>query len=87
MASRATEHDADDIVISALILLPAQIGDDEIPDLMIGTTHLSPTIPLAQAGLDKLEQDDEPEEEYVVQEVRRPQPHWSTAWGLDTRIP
>lgn len=65
--------------------MPSHPADDEIPDLMIGTTHLRPSIPLAEAGFNDLRCDDDDAVEYEIRQV--PRPHWSTAWGLDARIP
>jgi hypothetical protein len=57
---------------------------------MLGTTHLQPTIPLAEAGIkgDK-DEDDKPEFEYVINELdlrrarTRREMHWATVWGMD----
>lgn len=67
-----------------------------LPDIMLGTTHLRPTIPLAEAGIKGDESDkDDTELEYVypVQELAlmrtRSQAHWATVWEIDAhgRIP
>lgn len=71
--------------------------EPELPDIMLGTTHLQPTIPLADAGIkgDAESDNDDNELEYVypVHELMRmrtrQQAHWATVWGIDAggRIP
>lgn len=57
---------------------------------MLGTTHLQPTIPLADAGIKgDRESDENSEFEYVVNELdlirarTRRELHWATVWGMD----
>ncbi|CAK9786159.1 hypothetical protein CC85DRAFT_23665 [Cutaneotrichosporon oleaginosum] len=81
---------------SVLVVMPAPphpLESDEepsLPDLMLGTTHLQPTIPLAEAGLKSDDESDKRSEfEYVVNELdlmrarNRRELHWATVWGMD----
>lgn len=88
---------------SVLVVMPAppppphpphrdDSDDDEpiLPDIMLGTTHLQPTIPLAEAGIKGDDESDKQEFEYVVNELdlirarsRQREMHWATVWGLD----
>ncbi|BEI84116.1 hypothetical protein CcaverHIS002_0407200 [Cutaneotrichosporon cavernicola] len=71
---------------------PSPDNDDEpsLPDIMLGTTHLQPTIPLADAGIkDDAESEKGSEFEYVVsandlmRARSRREVHWTTVWGMD----
>lgn len=75
---------------------PDPDAEPELPDLMLGTTHLQPSIPLADAGLKgdpDASSDKDVEIEYVYPHEltlmrTRTHPHWATVWGIDagTRI-
>ncbi|GMK57271.1 hypothetical protein CspeluHIS016_0401050 [Cutaneotrichosporon spelunceum] len=69
---------------------PAHEDDDPpLPDIMLGTTHLQPTIPLADAGIKGDGASDKASEfEYVVTanellRTRERNVHWTTVWGMD----